>query len=574
MEETNEAIVQKKRGRLPLILGIGLAVLLAIYLALCTWATYNKTIWPNSVTLGMDLGGLTTQEAVQLQQAFLPNMAVRLFLYDQALPDPVRGETPQAQLSLEELGVTVHAEDLAQAAYERSHSRGFFLSGWYYFSQFFHSAEIGLDGCVDVDTAVMEQALRALTDQLERPAVDAAYALEREGLSVTTARDGLALDRTALRQMLAEYRWSTDLTLDVPYAVLPANALTAQALHDEISGELQNARYDPETKSILPERVGAEFDVSAAQALLDAAAPGETVLLPAELQFPKVTAKELEQVLFRDVLGTYTTHVGGSAGRIGNVRLSAGKVNEFVLNAGEIFSYNDVVGERTAANGYQPAPAYVKGETVDEIGGGICQTSSTVYMAALLSNLEIVERYAHRYVPAYIPWGMDATVSWGGPEFRFRNNTDYPVKLVAGVSKKNYLTITVYGTKTDDVTVKMTNQVLSTTPYETVRQEDATLAPGTQTVKVTPYTGYKVEAYRNLYDGNGKLLSSTLESVSNYKVRNQLILVGPALVTPEVPETVPPDLPAGGDAALPVTPPVTPPEEPTLPEEPTEPPAA
>ncbi|RAZ93300.1 hydrolase, partial [Klebsiella oxytoca] len=79
-------------------------------------------------------------------------------------------------------------------------------------------------------------------------------------------------------------------------------------------------------------------------------------------------------------------------------------------------SYNETVGQRTTAKGYKPAPAYVKGETVDEIGGGVCQPSSTLYLACLRANLEITERYAHRYVPAYIGKGMDATVSWGGPD--------------------------------------------------------------------------------------------------------------------------------------------------------------
>lgn len=96
------------------------------------------------------------------------------------------------------------------------------------------------------------------------------------------------------------------------------------------------------------------------------------------------------------------------------------------MNSGDVFSYNDVVGQRTAARGYQAAPAYVQGETVDEIGGGICQTSSTLYLACLRSNLEITERYAHRYVPAYITAGMDATVSWGGPGLQVHQQLPVP----------------------------------------------------------------------------------------------------------------------------------------------------
>ncbi len=167
------------------------------------------------------------------------------------------------------------------------------------------------------------------------------------------------------------------------------------------------------------------------------------------------------------------------------------------------------------------------------VGGGVCQPSSTLYLATLNSNLEIVERYAHRYVPAYIGKGMDATVSWGGPDYKFRNNTDYPIKIEA-VYEKGYLTMNIYGTKTDDITVKMVYEPISSTPFEVVYEDDPTLAPGEERVKVTPYTGYKGRTYRNLYDGNGKLISSTYEATSDYKVRNRVILRGPVEDVPAI----------------------------------------
>lgn len=165
---------------------------------------------------------------------------------------------------------------------------------------------------------------------------------------------------------------------------------------------------------------------------------------------------------------------------------------------------------------------------MDEIGGGVCQPSSTLYLACLRANLEITERYAHRYVPAYIPWGMDATVSWGGPDYKFTNNTNYPIKIVTSYSG-GYLTVKILGTNADGITAKITNETLSTTPWETVYEDDPTLPAGTEKVKTTPYTGYKVRTYRNLYDANGKLISSTYEATSDYKVRNKVIARGPAL---------------------------------------------
>ena len=390
-------------------------------------------------------------------------------------------------------------------------------------------------------------------------------------MNVTLAKDGRTVSLSDLRQGLESANWAGDLSLPVPYTTTAAQVLSAQDIHDAVAGEMKNAGYDPATKSITPEQLGADFDVTAAQAALDAAQPGETVAIPASIQRPAVTAEELKGVLFRDVLGTCKTHVSGTAARISNVKLSASTINGYVLNCGEVFSYNGTVGQRTAARGYQAAPAYVKGETVDEIGGGICQTSSTLYLACLMSNLEITERYAHRYVPAYIAWGMDATVSWGGPDYKFTNNTLYPVKIVTKY-EKGYLTVQILGTNVDGTYVKMSNEVLSKTPWETIYQEDPTMAPGSpDVVKVTPYTGYKVNSYQTIYDKDGKVIDSHFEASSNYKVRNKVILQAPAAQpgsgTAEIP-AVTPDTPSDTPVPMEPTVPAEPAASPDLPVEP------
>ena len=219
---------------------------------------------------------------------------------------------------------------------------------------------------------------------------------------------------------------------------------------------------------------------------LDGAAPGETVTVPAEIEEPEVTAADLKAVLFRDVLGE-APHPRFWFRRADRQREASPPViiNGLVLNSGETFSYNGSVGKRTADRGFKPAPAYVKGETVDEIGGGICQTSSTLYLACLMSNLEITERYAHRYVPAYIAWGMDATVSWGGPDYKFTNNTLYPVKIVTKY-EKGYLHCSDSGHRR--YPCKMSNEVLENPLENHIYQSDPQHDPGSpDVVKVTLY---------------------------------------------------------------------------------------
>lgn len=566
----------KKRSKLPVVIPCVLGALVAGYVGLCAYAAGSGAIWKGTEVLGQDLSGLTVTQAAQKLDSTLSKLKIGVYLYDGSLEEtPERADTPDANISLADLGITADTSALAQSAYQKNLKGNFLTLGWRYLT--YDGVSCNAAGLIGLDADKTASTAQAATDSLSYPSEDTSYEMADSALMVHMAKDGRVVDSEMLVKMLAAGEWDTDLSLDVPYSTQTAQTMSAQEIYDQVSGEMKNAGYDPQTRSIIPEQTGAEFDVAVAQSTMDAAAPGGTVEIPAVIEYPAVTAEKLKPVLFRDELGSYTTHVGGSAARISNVKLSSAAVNGTVLNSGDIFDFNAVVGQRTAARGYQAAPAYVQGETVDEIGGGVCQPSSTLYLATLKSNLEIVERYAHRYVPAYIPKGMDATVSWGGPNYRFRNNTNYPVKIQA-VFSKGYLTMTLYGTKTDDVTVKMTNKVLSTSEYETIYEDAPTLPAGTQTVKTTPYTGYKVETYRNLYDGNGNLISSNYEASSDYKVRNKIILKGPAL--PSVPtsgsgsdgassggtssETVPPDASpeAGG---TPGTSPVIPEETTSVP---------
>lgn len=573
---TNEATAPKRLktgGKKPLIIiGIIVAALAAVYLVCCYLGTYSDTFAPRYTINGVDVGGLTVEEAAEKIGEEYQQRTVSVYLSTEEEPIDFafgmntasdlekQGLEPALEIPISELGVTL-SEDYAggvRGSFIISHGRGFFVNGWNYLRCLLLGGSRVSTGIEGNRMQFWERA-DAAAAELSRETIDAAYELGEDSLTITVPRDGRRVDSQAMRQALELARGEFDAdyrAVVVEAETLPAKTLTAQEIYDDCSGVVKNASYDKETGAIVPEEAGADFDVAEAQRLLDAAEPGETVTVPAQVELPAVTAEELEQVLFRDVLGEARTHVGGTSARRSNVKLSAATINEYVMNSGDVFSYNEVVGQRTAARGYQAAPAYVQGETVDEIGGGICQTSSTLYLACLRSNLEITERYAHRYVPAYITAGMDATVSWGGPDYKFTNNSLYPIKIVT-IYENNYLTVRILGTNVDGTSVKMTNEWLSTTPYETVYEDDPTLAPGTEQVKTTPYTGYKYRTYRNVYDADGKLISSSYEATSDYKARNKVVLRGPAVET------------AGGDAQIPGG--TTDPADPTTPGEPTEP---
>ena len=530
---------EKRGSKRPWMIAVIIAaVLVAAYLALCAYAGSLDTFYPNRHINGIDVGGLTVSEAQSALETRLPAQTITLVNEERQL---------QTTLTVAELGYTAEsfAGD-AQFWMDAERDTPFLRRGWAYLATLSGHWPGGAHW-PDMNEAVLTKTVARLTEVLTEPPADTSGELDGQTLRITKAHDGYAPE--SLRPLLsdiASYSQS-GYTIPVTLETLPAQDLTAQQLHDRLHGEMKNASYDAASGSIVPEQFGADFDVAAAQTALDGAAPGETVSVPAVIEEPEVTASDLKMLLFRDVLGEARTHVSGSAGRIGNVKLSAKLINGIVLNSGDTFSYNDSVGKRTEARGFKPAPAYVKGETVDEVGGGICQTSSTLYLACLLSNMEITERYAHRYVPAYIDWGMDATVSWGGPDYKFTNNTLYPVKIVTEYSK-GYLTIKLLGTNIDGIRVKMTNEVLSKTPWETVYQEDSTMTPGSpDVVKVTPYTGYKVKTYQTIYDKNGSVIDSHFEAASDYKVRNKVVLQAPAAAPGSAPADLPADTPAPSD---------------------------
>ena len=243
---------------------------------------------------------------------------------------------------------------------------------------------------------------------------------------------------------------------------------------------------------------------------------------------PKGKTEELAKV--KDVLGTFTTSYSTSgASRSKNVANGCSLINGTTLYPGDTFSTYNTVKPFSTENGYEMAGSYLNGKVVDSIGGGICQVSSTLYYSALMADLQIVLRYAHMFDPGYMPvTGCDATVSWGGPDFAFRNSTNYPIKITTSYNDEtNQLTITLLGTKTDDHYVEMTNQFLSYSERKTVYQESESVAPGTTEVEQYGHNGYAVQTYRNVYAGDGTLLRSTKEAYSDYDRADKIILVAP-----------------------------------------------
>ena len=498
-----------------------LAALIVVYLALCVWVSASGSTLPRTTAAGLDVSGLTRE---QLQSELETGLTA---LYEgQSLRFTVEGVDGTYEID----GSVVSPDVPAAADGAWTLRQGGFLSGGWRLLR-----ALALGNQVEVPVSFTSQGeaevdalLSGLESELGGQVLETTWEVSGDALVFHMGEPGRAFDMAAVKADILDRFARQDFSdFQISPAITDPAPVDAQAIHTQLYALAQNATLDRETYEVVPSVTGIDFEPSAVQEALEGAQWGEELSVPITVTEPTVTTEALQESLFRDVLGEATTSVSGSSNRKSNVKLSASVCNGIILLPGDVFSYNDTTGSRTADKGYLPAPSYVGGKSTDEIGGGICQTSSTIYYAALLSNLKIVERANHMYDTGYIPLGMDATVWYGSTDFRFENDTDYPIKLVTSYQNSR-LTVQIYGTKVDDTYVKMTNKVLSSTPWETEYKVDPSLPVGSTKTEQTPYTGYVAEAYRNIYSGDGELISSTLESKNTYRSRNKIVLVSPA----------------------------------------------
>ncbi len=226
---------------------------------------------------------------------------------------------------------------------------------------------------------------------------------------------------------------------------------------------------------------------------------------------------------FSDVLSELSSYYNVNiSGRATNVELASSKINGVVLNPGDVFSYNKAVGPRTYANGFKDAGVYTSEGLEDGVGGGICQVSSTLYGAQLMADLKTVARTNHSYTIGYLPSGQDATVAYGAIDYKFKNDKDFPVKIES-VASGGLLTVRILGIKTDDYReIKLYNEVLSTTPPETVEKEVEDLEPGQERIAQAGQNGMVVNTYKIYYNDGVKEKTEFIHK-SRYVPMNRIV---------------------------------------------------
>ena len=417
--------------------------------------------------------------------------------------------------------------------------------------------------------AVSEKTEPSVTEGTTTVTDDEGEERELKTLTVKLGSAGREINTDELyKAVLTAY---ADANFEMQYVVeedLP-EAFDLDALYHKYYVAPVNAVCNEDTYEVTDGSDGYGFDIKKAMDELEKAGPGGEVTLTLDVIEPQYTKESLQEKLFHDELASYDSpYNAGLIGRSENLRLACLAINGYVLKPGETFSFNGVVGERTAAKGYKEGGVYVGGETVQQLGGGVCQVASVLYYCTLKSDLEVIARQEHQYVPDYIPWGMDATIYWGSLDYKFRNNTTYPIRILAEASG-GYVRVRFMGTETKDYTVELDYKATMTHKSKT---EEVEISKGMKNYDKykdykdgeriqVGYDGYEVDTYRMKYDKNGKLLSTEKVNHSSYDWRNRLVA---KLVEETEPPTEAPTEPTESPTESPT-------EKPTEPE-PTEPP--
>ena len=455
-------------------LGIGTAIAAAVALACALGIPavtrimdpYNGQIVSDVSVGGVEIGGLTKGEAKKALQAAFG---------EQFSQKTMEINFSEAGTVLEKLNIRYPANSLLISP-EESHAK---LDAAAAVKAAYALGRTDLDGSrtmsllpyLGLDEAAIRSVADCYAQQLAQLYQDSSYTIQGTAPDVTNYNEstpcqtvtlfrgypGIEIDADALyNEILEGYNTGS-------FAVSYQGTVSAKKpVSPDLDGLWEQTRLAPKDPSVdltsyqvIPGVHGYEFDLEEARQQFQNLAYGESTLISLHYTDPEIAD---EDAYFQDVLGHCETPHGDNENRNGNLRKACGMLDGLVLQPGQELSYNKALGPRTKELGWLPAPAYSGTKLVDSPGGGICQVSSTLYLASVYSELTIVERRNHGYPVSYIPLGMDATVSWGFADLKIRNDSPMPVKIQAEESD-GYVRISILGTETRDYNVEMSYTV-------------------------------------------------------------------------------------------------------------------
>ena len=520
--KSKEKISKAKKIIISIIIVVIIALLFSTVFAVTN--INNEKIISGVTIQGIEVSGLTKEEAIaKLETVYTEKMNKNIMLQYEEL---------ESELNPTLMEVNYDVEKAVNEACSLGRSGNIFVNNFNILGTLIGKRDFNVDMTMNEETT--KQTINDIGANLPGILIESSYSVEDDELIITRGKEGVVISSdtllTQVKEMLNDIH-ETENVIKIPVETKTPQDIDIDKIHSEIYQEAQDAYYTKEPFTVYPEVEGIDFDVEKAKEMIASEVKDEYVI-ELIITKPKVTLEDIGTEAFPDRLSTFSTRYDASdKDRTTNLVIACRKLNGKVIMPGETFSYNETLGPRTYAAGYRNGKIYSNGQVVDGLGGGICQISSTLYNAALMSDMEIVERRNHQFVTSYVDKGRDATVVYGATDFRFKNTRTYPIRIVASATG-GIATVSIYGIKEADreYTYSFKTDVISTIPYTTKYVEDSSLATGNEVVTQNGTNGLVCKTYMTKML-NGKVISTKLLSTDTYSAMQRIVKRGTSVVT-------------------------------------------
>ncbi|MBO5005144.1 MAG: VanW family protein [Clostridia bacterium] len=521
--ESNNKVKNKQGKNKVFIITVVMSIIIITLLVLsCVFAIINKN--SNTIINGIKINGIEVSKMTKDNAKQKINEEITKLLEEQVI---LKYQDYEIGIDTKQINAEFNVDEIVDKAYQVGRSNNIFSNNYDILKYKFEEANMKLT--LKINEESWNKLIENLNGNLPGGIEQSSYYIDNNKLIITKGKEGVVSNSEKLKELVLskiESFGKESHYIEIPVEIKSPSAINIEAIYNEVHKDSTDAYISKEPFEIHPHVNGIDFGVSVDEAKRKLEESENECVIPLKVIKPSKTTDMLGEEAFPDRLATYSTKYDSSNyNRTTNLRLSASKINGVVLMPGEEFSYNRTLGQRTAAAGYKPAASYVGGKVVNEYGGGICQTSSTLYNTVLLANLEVTSRSNHCYVSSYVPISRDATVSWGTLDFKFKNNRKYPIKIRAYASN-GVVKVDILGVKQDDdYEVAIESKVTSSIKYSTQYEEDSNLEEGKEKVTQNGSNGSIGEAYKVLKK-NGKVVSRTLISRDRYSAKPQIIVKG------------------------------------------------
>lgn len=495
-------------------------ILASVFSTVFAFININNTTFVSGISiLGIDVSGLSKDDAKQKVTDDVSNILSTDVIF--------KHNDETYTLLPSSVGGSFDIDKVIDDAYSVGRSGNIFQNNFAILDAMINSKNFIPDFSFNSDS--FDDSISQMNSNFADGIVEPSYDISGNNLIIKSGKNGNIVDSDKIKSLFVDkltvVPYNTD-SIEVPVFSKKANKIDIDAIHSEIYKEAQDASYTTNPYVVYPSSNGLDFNISIDEAKALITGDKDSYTIPLKTLYPNVKTSDIGIEAFPNLLSSYSTSfASSSSNRATNVSLATNKINGKVLMPGEVFSFNDTVGKRTPQAGFKVAGVYMNGQVATDYGGGICQVSSTLYNAVLRANLEIVDRSNHMFEVGYVPIGTDATVSWGAPDFKFKNSRSYPIKIVTSSSNRKCV-VKFYGLKeSEEYDIEIVSYRTGSVPYRTTYTTDSSLAAGQQKVIQRGSNGAKSVAYR-IRKKNGQVISKELLSKDTYDPHNQIIAVG------------------------------------------------